>query len=1132
LLDTFTYTLLPGGSTATVSVTVTCVDDSPVAVADSPTVLEDSGATAVAVLSNDTDIDGGPKSIASVTQPANGAVVITGGGTGLTYQPNANYCNTPPGTTLDSFTYTLSPGGSSAAVVVTVTCVNDAPVADDETFTGASGAIGNTTLVVDDPTDGAPTVPAKDLHKTITGSILSGDTDVDGPGPLIVSAGTFATANGGSVTIEADGDFTFKPAAGASCTDASDSFDYTVSDQNPGTPGTDIGTVTVGLDGCIWYVDNSSAGADLGTSAAPFHTLAQAEVASAATDTVFVFDGDNTSTGYGTGFAMKTQQRLIGEATGLTIDVDGPGGIAPDTLSAPNAAARPTLTANNEDVVALGSGGEVRGLSIDPQGAGGGISGGSGVVGGTIDDVVIADTGTAGTQPGLELASTTGTFNVSNIVIDNGGSPGATGVRLVNAGTVNFAAAGTVSVTTNGAKALDINGTDMAATVFDLVSVTNSSTGGVSIVGATGATTLGDGLGTDLTVTTTAGSSPGVLLSNSTNVTIPSAGLADVNATGGPAVDITGGSGSYSFDGVSSTNSANDGINLDSLGAAPFSATSGGITGAAGIAVDVNAGSGDVSYPGNIGDGPGQTAEITGRTGGIVTLSGTITDSADAGGGINLSGDSAGSTVVSGSSKVINTGSASAVVMSSSTAHTLTFAGGGLDIHTTSGKGIDATTGGTLIVTGASNSISSGSGGALKVVGTTIGTGGLHFVSLSSNGASNGITLTNTGATAGLTVSGSGTSGSGGVIQNSLDNGVLALGTRDLNLSFMTIQNNGDAVNEGGLRLVNVTGTGQLTSSTVTGSRENNVYISNTSGTLTSFVIQGPNCSITDNSSSVDGNTGISVLAALTANMTVTVDHCSFSGNRTDSILADSADTSNLTTNITANTFVAGTPNVGNIGIEITASATSHHNFLVDNNKVGTPDGVTPQPLMNHGINVFAGNSSTVIGKVTNNTVRLAGAGFSGTGVRVFASESGKINARIANNIVTNVGFDYGIDVTNNGLASGSSTGTVNVAVVNNTASTLSTAINAIHVRGRRDTTTCAAITGNTATTPASNGLSVSQADTASFSIEAPPAGPILDTVAAARLTSLNPNAIGVVASSNADHFVAVAANSCPSIPA
>ena len=42
--------------------------------------LEDAAATAITVLTNDTDVDGGPRSIASVTQPANGTVVITGGG--------------------------------------------------------------------------------------------------------------------------------------------------------------------------------------------------------------------------------------------------------------------------------------------------------------------------------------------------------------------------------------------------------------------------------------------------------------------------------------------------------------------------------------------------------------------------------------------------------------------------------------------------------------------------------------------------------------------------------------------------------------------------------------------------------------------------------------------------------------------------------------------------------------------------------------------------------------------------------------------------------------------------------------------------------------------------------------------
>ena len=123
---------------------------------------------------------------------------------------------------------------------VTVTCVNDPPVADDETFGGADGAVGNTTFIVNDPTDGAPTVTGP--NKTITGDILAGDTDVDGPGPLVVAAGTITTNDGGSVTIQADGDFTYTPAAGTSCTDTSDFFDYTRQRPEPaGTPGTDTG---------------------------------------------------------------------------------------------------------------------------------------------------------------------------------------------------------------------------------------------------------------------------------------------------------------------------------------------------------------------------------------------------------------------------------------------------------------------------------------------------------------------------------------------------------------------------------------------------------------------------------------------------------------------------------------------------------------------------------------------------------------------------------------------------------------------------------------------------------------------------------------------------------------------------
>jgi len=128
--DDFAYELSPGSDVTVVRVTVTCADDAPLAVDDSATVAEDAPATAIPVLANDTDVDGGPRSVASVSQPANGEVAITGGGTGLTYRPDAGYCN--GGSSTDDFTYALSPGGDTARVAIAVTCGPPPPGGGDE----------------------------------------------------------------------------------------------------------------------------------------------------------------------------------------------------------------------------------------------------------------------------------------------------------------------------------------------------------------------------------------------------------------------------------------------------------------------------------------------------------------------------------------------------------------------------------------------------------------------------------------------------------------------------------------------------------------------------------------------------------------------------------------------------------------------------------------------------------------------------------------------------------------------------------------------------------------------------------------------------------------------------------------
>ena len=68
---------------------MTAVNAAPVAAADSVTTDEDNAVT-IAVLGNDSDVDGDALSLASVTQGANGTVVINPDNT-LNYTPDADF---------------------------------------------------------------------------------------------------------------------------------------------------------------------------------------------------------------------------------------------------------------------------------------------------------------------------------------------------------------------------------------------------------------------------------------------------------------------------------------------------------------------------------------------------------------------------------------------------------------------------------------------------------------------------------------------------------------------------------------------------------------------------------------------------------------------------------------------------------------------------------------------------------------------------------------------------------------------------------------------------------------------------------------------------------------------------------
>jgi cysteine-rich repeat protein len=208
----FGYTVSDGTltDTGTVAVTVTAVNDAPVAVDDAATTAEDTALVIAAadLASDDTDIDGDPLTVTAVGDAVNGTVALVAGS--VTFTPGANFAGAA------SFTYTVSDGAltDTGTVTVTVTAVNDAPVAVDDAAT-----------------------TAEDTALVVTGaSLAANDTDVEGSTLTVTAVGG---ATSGTVALVA-GSVTFTPTANFN---GAASFTYTVSD---GTL-TDTGLVTVAV---------------------------------------------------------------------------------------------------------------------------------------------------------------------------------------------------------------------------------------------------------------------------------------------------------------------------------------------------------------------------------------------------------------------------------------------------------------------------------------------------------------------------------------------------------------------------------------------------------------------------------------------------------------------------------------------------------------------------------------------------------------------------------------------------------------------------------------------------------------------------------------------------------------------
>ncbi|MBF4494830.1 tandem-95 repeat protein, partial [Flavobacterium sp. MR2016-29] len=196
-----------------------------VAVDDAYTASEDNTVT-LNPLALDTDADGDTLTITSINGTAltgsaqtiavtNGTVSISASGI-ITFTPALNFNSA----TAVSFPYVISDGHGGTATanqLITVTSVNDNPVAVDDAYTASE-------------------------DNTVTLNPLSLDTDADGDTLTITSingtaltgsAQTIAVTNG-TVSISASGIITFTPALNFNSATAV-SFPYVISDGHGGT---------------------------------------------------------------------------------------------------------------------------------------------------------------------------------------------------------------------------------------------------------------------------------------------------------------------------------------------------------------------------------------------------------------------------------------------------------------------------------------------------------------------------------------------------------------------------------------------------------------------------------------------------------------------------------------------------------------------------------------------------------------------------------------------------------------------------------------------------------------------------------------------------------------------------------
>jgi hypothetical protein len=704
-------------------------------------------------------------------------------------------------------------GGARPTMTTTVAATSAITLGSGNTLRGFN--IGDTTAV--------------DIAGTGFGTLTASEMDLTGTGrPLSLTTGTLAAT-----------------------------FGTLTSTSSPGGAGIGLSGVggTLTVTGAVSITGASTNGISISGSTLN-STFGSTTVATSTTEgivigthTVGTLAFGNTSVTGGT-IGVSFQNNASGSRTFGTLGVSGGSGnaflsVAGGDVTVNALATLTTAAPSNIDISNLAVGTQVQfngGATLTKTAAGNfGVN-----ISNCAGNVTFGGTLTAGTSgsrfptAAINVLTGTGSFVFGTMSIFTNGF---TGISTTTDGTLNT---GNGTVDVNAATVLNVAGpVGLANLGVTLTTITSTGgTNGVNLTNATGTVNLNGGTLTGSATGATFLVSGGTVnVSQLASVTQATAGqptvsvtgghtgilnfqTGTVSATGGPGLQFDNADGNYQFNGTTTLNGGDAGVDIVNGSAATFIFSANTtITNPSGIAYREDTSTSNVTYNGTITktNNANHAVDINAKTGGTTAFNrptgGQITATTTTANAIDLT----------------NTGG------------TVTFTGG-LAITTTTGVGLNATGAGATVNatqnnTTILNTISSGTGTGLNVVNTSIGASGLTFRSIAASGGANGIILNNTGTTAGthggLTVTGTATTdGSGGIIQNTTGRGASFITARSVSLSNMTFTNAGttdlDATNAGlstgdnldtnaAIHLVTVPGSTALTNVDITGGAEQGI---------------------------------------------------------------------------------------------------------------------------------------------------------------------------------------------------------------------------------------------------------------------------------------------------------------------